>query len=67
MRRLQTVSENRIALAALQASEGYVSALLGLARDQIVARQGLFLGEASWTDRTLASRTGAIASQTKWH
>ena len=39
MRHLHTDSPFRLALVALQDSDGYVDALLGLARDQIVARR----------------------------
>ena len=39
MRNLHTDSPFRLAILALQDSDGYVDALLGLARDQIVARR----------------------------
>jgi hypothetical protein len=39
MRNLHTASPFRLAILALQDSDGYVDALLGLARDQIVARR----------------------------
>ena len=39
MRQHHTVSPLRLAIVALQDSDGYVDALLGLARDQIVARR----------------------------
>jgi len=39
MRHLHTDSPFRLAMVALQDSDGYVDALLGLARDQIVARR----------------------------
>ena len=39
MRNLHTASPFRLAIVALQDSDGYVDALLGLARDQIVARR----------------------------
>jgi hypothetical protein len=41
MRHLHTDSHFRLAIAALQDSGGYVDTLLGLARDQIMARQPL--------------------------
>jgi hypothetical protein len=41
MRHLHTDSHFRLAIAALQDSDGYVDTLLGLARDQIMARQPL--------------------------
>ena len=39
MRNLHTDSPFRLAILALQDSDGYVDALLRLARDQIVARR----------------------------
>ena len=39
MRNLHTDSPFRLAILALQDSDGYVDALVGLARDQIVARR----------------------------
>ena len=39
MRHHHTDSPLRLAIVALQDSDGYVDALLGLARDQIVARR----------------------------
>jgi hypothetical protein len=39
MRHLHTDSPFRLAIVALQNSDGYVDALLGLARDQIAARR----------------------------
>ena len=41
MRHLPTDTHFRLAIAALQDSDGYVDTLLGLARDQIMARQPL--------------------------
>ena len=67
MRRLHTDSHNRIALAALQATDGYVDTLLGLAREQIMARPLFVVGKESWTGRVLASRTGAIENRAKLH
>ena len=49
MRHLHTDSHFRLAIAALQDSGGYVDTLLGLARDQIMARQPLISPRRSRT------------------
>jgi hypothetical protein len=67
MPRLQTASQNRIALAALQDPDGYVDALLGLAREQILARSPFIVGKALAADRALVSRSCGGASRGKWH
>jgi len=67
MRRLHTDSHLRIAIAALQDSDGYVHALLGLAREQIMTRQPVIASKPSCTVRELGSRNGLVASRTRLH
>ena len=67
MPRLHAPSHNRIALAALQDPDGYVDALLGLAREQILAQQPFLVGKAPAADRALGSRSCGNASREKWH
>jgi hypothetical protein len=67
MRHLHTDSHLGIAIAVLQVSDGYVDALLGLAREQIMARQPLIASKPTRTDRELGSRSGLFASRTKLH
>ena len=65
MRHLHTESHFRLAIVALQDSDGYVDALLGLARDQIVARPPAIsprLAEA----RVLDPRNRAARSRVDW-
>jgi hypothetical protein len=64
MRHLHTDSHFRLAIAALQDSGGYVDTLLGLARDQIMARQPLISPKAfapAWQSRS-AKSLGRIAN-----
>ncbi len=67
MRHLHPDSQLRIAIAALQDSDGYVHALLGLAREQIMTRQPVISGKPSWTVRDLGSRNDLAASRTRSH
>jgi hypothetical protein len=56
MRHLHTDSHFRLAIAALQDSGCYVDTLLGLARDQIMARQPLISPRPSRTRGSLIPR-----------
>ena len=67
MRNLHTDSHFRLAIAALQDSGGYVDTLLGLARDQIMARQPLISPRPSRAPGNLVPRNGAVGSRTNLH
>jgi hypothetical protein len=58
MRHLHTDSHFRLAIAALQDSRGYVDTLLGLARDQIMARQPSISPRPSRARGNLVPRNG---------
>ena len=65
MRHLHTDSHFRLAIVVLQDSDGYVDALLGLARDQIVARRPAISYKLSPV-RVLDPRNGAARSRAEW-
>jgi hypothetical protein len=65
MRHLHTDSHFRLAIVALQDSSGYVEALLGLARDQIVARRPAISPRLAEV-RVLDPRNGAARSRADW-
>jgi hypothetical protein len=67
MRHLHTDSHFRLAIAALQDSGGYVDTLLGLARDQIMARQPLISPRPSRTRGSLIPRNHSVRSRTNLH
>jgi hypothetical protein len=56
MRHVPTDTHLRLALIAFQDADGYVDSLLGLARDQIMARQLLIAAKESRTRGDSASR-----------
>jgi hypothetical protein len=64
MRHLHTDSHFRLAIAALQDSDGYVDTLLGLARDQIIAGQPLISPRHSRTHGSLIPRNRSVGSLT---
>ena len=66
MRHHHTDSHLRLAIAALQNPEGYVDTLLGLAREQIIARQLLMSGRRSPTRYAVAQKASA-GRQTNLH
>jgi hypothetical protein len=64
MRHLHTDSHFRLAIAALQDSGGYVDTLLGLARDQIMARQPLISRRHARPRGNLVPRNRSVGSLT---
>ena len=66
MRHLPTDSHFRLAIAALQDSDGYVDTLLGLARDQIMARQPLISRRHSRPRGNLVPRNRSVGSLTAY-
>lgn len=67
MRYLHTDSPFRLAIVALQDSDGYVDALLGLARDQIVARRPA-ISHGLWQARLHRDpRNAAVRSRADLH
>jgi hypothetical protein len=67
MRNLHTNSQFRLAITALQDSGGYVDTLLGLARDQIMARQPSISPRNSRARGNLVARNGSVRSRTNSH
>ena len=67
MRHLHTDPHLRLAIAALQDSDGYVDTLLGLARDQIMARQSVISARHGRARYNLDPRNGSIGRQVNLH
>jgi hypothetical protein len=67
MRHLHTDSPFRLAIAALQDSDGYVDALLGLARDQILARRAAISHTLSQAPFHRDPRNGAARNRSRLH
>ena len=67
MRYLHSDSPFRLAIVALQDSDGYVDALLGLARDQIVARRPAFSHRHSQPRFHPDPRNAAVRSRADLH
>ena len=67
MRHPQPNSQLRLALAAHEGCDGYVDALLGLARDQIMARQLLNSLEPSPARHERAPRQASSAPRSNLH
>ena len=67
MRHLPTDSHFRLAIAALQDSDGYVDTLLGLARDKIMARQPFISPRPPRARANFVPRNGAVGSRTNLH
>jgi hypothetical protein len=63
MRHLHSDSHFRLAIVAVQHTDGYVDALLGVARDQIVARRPAISERFSLVRFHPAPRNGAIESR----
>ena len=64
MQHLHRDSHFRLAIAVPQASDGYVDALLGLARNQIMGRQLLISRGYSRQCSSPVPRKGAVGSRT---
>ena len=67
MQHLHNNSQFRLAITALQDSGGYVDTLLGLARDQIMARQLSISPRNSRARGNLVARNGSVRGRTNSH